>query len=165
MTDQGRKKEPVHKIQRGSIEAAVWENTTRTNGKAKAWYSVQIYRRYKTDQGEYRETNSYALSDFVFNLDQTDGLERPADDVPTANNSPLEEAQKIVDGMPNPPEIRYGASLNPCYNAARDVVLMPTMGQFEDGEHFFSTLHHELVHSTGAPGRLNRFEKREGGSR
>ncbi len=65
MTDQGKKKEPVHKIQRGSIEAAVWENTTQTNGKSKTWYSVQIYRRYKTDQGEYRETNSYALSDLV----------------------------------------------------------------------------------------------------
>ena len=28
MTDQGKKKEPIHKIQRGSIEAAVWENTS-----------------------------------------------------------------------------------------------------------------------------------------
>ena len=47
MTDQGKKKEPIHKIQRGSIEAAVWENTS---GK-KTWYSVQIYRRYKTEPG------------------------------------------------------------------------------------------------------------------
>jgi len=61
MTDQGKKKEPIHKIQRGSIEAAVWENTS---GK-KTWYSVQIYRRYKTEQGEYREANSYALADLV----------------------------------------------------------------------------------------------------
>ena len=61
MTAQGKKKEPIHKIQRGSIEAAVWENTS---GK-KTWYSVQIYRRYKTEQGEYREANSYALADLV----------------------------------------------------------------------------------------------------
>ena len=84
----------------------------------------------------------YPFLAFVFNLDQTEGIERPADDVPTRKNSPLEEAQKIVDGMPNPPEIRYGASFNPCYNAALDVVLMPTMGQLEDGEHFYSSLLH-----------------------
>ena len=61
-----KKKEPIHKIQRGSIEAAVWENVTNSpGGKSKTWYSVQIYRRYQTDQGEYRQANSYALSDLV----------------------------------------------------------------------------------------------------
>ena len=33
--------------------------------RQKTWCSVQIYRRYKTDQGEYREANSYALADLV----------------------------------------------------------------------------------------------------
>ena len=66
MTDQGKKKEPIHKIQRGSIEAAVWENVTdKTGGKRKVWHSVAIYRSYRTDQGEYREANSYALADLV----------------------------------------------------------------------------------------------------
>ena len=52
---------------RGSIEAAIWENVTNnaSSGKSKTWYSVQIYRRYQTDQGEYRQANSYALSDLV----------------------------------------------------------------------------------------------------
>jgi hypothetical protein len=61
MTDQGRKKQPLHKIQRGSIEAAIWENQTG----AKTWHGIAIYRRYKTDQGEYREANTYALADLV----------------------------------------------------------------------------------------------------
>ena len=60
MTDQGKKK-PIHRIQRGSIEAAIWENQTGE----KAWHSIAIYRRYKTDQGEYREANTYALADLV----------------------------------------------------------------------------------------------------
>ena len=66
MTEQ-KKKEPIHKIQRGSIEAAVWENVTTSpaGGKPKTWYSVQIYRRYQTEQGEYRQANSYALADLV----------------------------------------------------------------------------------------------------
>src|SRR5512135_3728578 len=66
MTEQ-KKKEPIHKIQRGSIEAAVWENVSKTpaGAKSKTWYSVQIYRRYQTEQGEYRQANSYALADLV----------------------------------------------------------------------------------------------------
>ena len=62
---EGKKKEPIHKIQRGSIEAALWENTTNPGEKTRTWYSVQIYRRYKTDQGKYCQTNSYALADLV----------------------------------------------------------------------------------------------------
>ena len=60
MTDQP-KKEPVHRVTRGSIEAAVWENSS--NGRT--WHNVQIYRRYKTDGGEFREANTYALADLV----------------------------------------------------------------------------------------------------
>lgn len=56
MTD-GKKKEPIHKIQRGSIEAAVWENQTNAGGKLKTWYSIQIYRRYKSEHGEYCQLN------------------------------------------------------------------------------------------------------------
>ena len=41
------------------------ELTYKTGGKRKVWHSVPIYRRYKTDQGEYREANSYALADLV----------------------------------------------------------------------------------------------------
>ena len=59
----------------------------------------------------------YPFIAFVFNLDQTEGIERPADDVPAVKNYPLEEAQKILDAMPKRPEIRHGASFNPCYRA------------------------------------------------
>ena len=107
----------------------------------------------------------YPFVAFVFNLDQTADIERPADDVPAAKNDPLEEAQRIVAAMPRRPEIRHGASFNPCYNAALDVVEMPNLGQFENAAAYFSVLHHELVHSTGATGRLNRFAMRAGESR
>ncbi|HMB04237.1 MAG TPA: zincin-like metallopeptidase domain-containing protein, partial [Isosphaeraceae bacterium] len=67
--------------------------------------------------------------------------------------------------MPNCPEIRHGASLNPCYMGAIDIVVMPNMGQFEDDEDYYAALLHELLHSTGHKSRLNRFEKREGENR
>ena len=40
MTDQGKKKEPIHKIQRGSIEAAVWENVRQAERNGR--YSVHL---------------------------------------------------------------------------------------------------------------------------
>src|SRR5690606_5012741 len=37
-----------------------------------------------------------------------------------------------------------------------DVVVMPKLEQFDNPQEFYSTLFHELVHSTGAKHRLNR---------
>lgn len=107
----------------------------------------------------------YPFLSCVFNLDQTEGVERPADDVPAAKHDALREAERIIDAMPKRPEIRHGASFNPCYDATLDMVLMPNKGQFENAEGYFAALHHEIVHSTGHPSRLNRFEKRGGESR
>jgi hypothetical protein len=60
MTEQG-KKEPVQKIRRGSVEAALWENETR----GKVWHNVSIYRCFKSENGDFREAPTYALSDLV----------------------------------------------------------------------------------------------------
>ena len=107
----------------------------------------------------------YPFLAFVFNLDQTEGIERPADDVPAAKNYPLEEAQKIVDAMPNRPEIRHGASFNPCYKACWMWWKCRTWASSRMPRIIFVTLHHEIVHSTGHKSRLNRFEKSDGESR
>ena len=61
MNDQQSKREPVWKQKRGSVEAAVWENTK----DGRTWHNVAIYRRYKTDGGQYREAHTYALADLV----------------------------------------------------------------------------------------------------
>lgn len=129
------------------------------------WRTPDEMARLKADGKAAAPAPCYPFLAFVFNLDQTEGVERPADDVPARRNSPLEEAQRIVAEMPKRPRIRHSASFNPCYNAAHDVVDMPNLGQFEDAEHYFSALYHELCHATGAKGRLNRFEKSDGESR
>lgn len=61
MNDQQTKREPVWKLKRGSVEAAVWENSK----DGRTWHNVAIYRRYKTDGGQYREAHTYALADLV----------------------------------------------------------------------------------------------------
>jgi hypothetical protein len=60
MTDQ-QKQGPATKFKRGSIEAAVFENSK--NGKT--WHNVSISRRYKNSSGEYRTASTYAFADLV----------------------------------------------------------------------------------------------------
>ena len=42
------------------------------------------------------------------------------------------------------------------YSIARDEITVPLKGQFDKGEEFYGTLLHEMAHSTGAKGRLDR---------
>ena len=129
------------------------------------WRTPEERARLQADGKAAEPAPCYPFVAFVFNLDQTDGLARPADDVPVTANSPLTAAENIIAAMPQRPEIRHGAALNPCYLGALDVVVMPHMGQFESAEHYFSTVYHELIHSTGHKSRLNRFETRAEESR
>ena len=43
------------------------------------------------------------------------------------------------------------------YSPAEDSVTVPCRAQFQTGDEFYSTLFHELVHSTGHISRLDRF--------
>lgn len=42
------------------------------------------------------------------------------------------------------------------YSIKRNEIVVPLKSQFKDGESFYGTLFHEMVHSTGAKGALNR---------
>lgn len=101
----------------------------------------------------------------VFNASQADGL--PELEVEeTREFTPIEEAQKIVDGYVwdpsggneniGPPVLGgYNAAL---YNPARDVIQMPAPEDFFLDESYYSTLFHEMIHSSGHEKRLKRIE-------
>ena len=72
-----------------------------------------------------------------------------------ATVAPIDAAEQVVRQMPNPPSIKYGVR-GACYFPFRDEVQMPEMRNFTDSEEFYSTLFHELAHSTGHESRLDR---------
>ena len=96
----------------------------------------------------------------VFNLDQVDGI--PEGKIPAkpaeipAEFHTIEEAEAIVEGMPQRPEIRYNAGDRAFYRLSTDTVTMPHRELFDSPESFFGTLFHELTHAVGAPSRLAR---------
>lgn len=68
-------------------------------------------------------------------------------------------ADAIVRAMPNPPKINFSdVCRNPAYTPSTDTVSVPPLKQYaeSDSGEFYSTLFHELAHSTGAKSRLNR---------
>ena len=90
----------------------------------------------------------------VFNLAQTEGIAIPARAAGVAFN-PIEAAEAIVAGMPQKPEIRHGQG-RAFYRPSEDFVGMPSRESFSAPEAYYSTLFHELAHSTGHVSRLNR---------
>lgn len=57
------------------------------------------------------------------------------------------------------------ASDNAYYSISKDEIVIPLKTQFHDGERFYSTLLHEMAHSTGAENRLDRLKQRSFGSK
>jgi len=92
----------------------------------------------------------------VFNIAQVDGLEPPAwPRLGPLAFQPIARCEQLVAAIPTPPFIRHGASAA-YYQPRPDVLSMPDPARFESAEEYYSTLFHELTHSTGHEARLNR---------
>jgi antirestriction protein ArdC len=93
----------------------------------------------------------------VFNVEQCEGLRiQPAE--PTADQppaEPIEVCEQLVAAWLEKPTIRHGGDCA-SYNKVLDCVHMPERTCFDSVEEYYSTLFHELAHSTGHPTRLNR---------
>lgn len=96
----------------------------------------------------------------VFNLEQVDGINHDwvkPEPVEVKENEILEEAQKIIDNMPQRPALKETKECTqPCYQPFFDRVEMPVRNNFEGSEEYYSTMFHELAHSTGHESRLAR---------
>ncbi len=93
----------------------------------------------------------------VFNVEQIEGV----DIAPVATTSiigdkvRIERADVLATSMPNPPFVEEKGN-EAWYNPESDIVRIPKIGQFESIDSYYSTLYHELAHSSGHPSRLNR---------
>ncbi|MDQ7797871.1 MAG: zincin-like metallopeptidase domain-containing protein [Candidatus Edwardsbacteria bacterium] len=94
----------------------------------------------------------------VFNLEQVGGI--PEDKLPKVEKAavpPIGLCERIVQKMPNRPVIETASSAY--YSTAKDTIGIPSKKLFVNSEEYYSTLFHEMVHSTSHPSRLNREVK------
>lgn len=94
----------------------------------------------------------------VFHVSQVDGVE-PRDMKPIEHN-PIDEAEKIKIDYVNRENIliKEVVSNDAYYSPRMDYIQVPCKEQFKDIMEFYSTLFHEMVHSTGHKDRLGRLD-------
>lgn len=102
------------------------------------------------DENQKPKSVPYVKLFTVFNHAQCEGL--PEEEVKAPENK---LASDIVEGFKNKPEIIYGKNLA-CYIPSSDKIYMPSFETFHSEGEFYSTLFHEMVHSTGHETRLDR---------
>ena len=96
----------------------------------------------------------------VFNVAQCDGIHVPIPTGIQTDFQPIKQCEEVVSQMPSAPMIQHGGE-QALYSPPLDMVKMPDAPTFESSEAYYTTLFHELVHSTGHGSRLNRKEVTE----
>src|SRR5271170_6449031 len=129
----------------------------RENGTLVSFWKFNEYARKNGKTGELENKTSVLLRYYrVFNIEQCEGLKALyGDDQKPVN--PIAECESIANRMPNAPRIEQHSQA--FYRPSADMVGMPSRSCFESPEGYYSTLFHELTHSTGHRSRLNRFEE------
>lgn len=99
----------------------------------------------------------YPFYSTVFNLEQCEGLQKPEDDTRIFEHEPRAEAERVIREMPNRPRLVNSHTERPFYQSSTDTVSVPVARRFETADYYYSTMFHELGHSTGHESRLNRL--------
>src|ERR1700738_4730867 len=120
------------------------------------FWKIGEERIVKSADGTERKSKPFLLRFYrVFNIEQTEGI---AEKLGLGNASPripsIDQCETIVSSMPNPPKREQ--SDRAWYRPSTDSVGMPSRNSFNSGEEYYSTLFHELTHSTGHASRIGR---------
>jgi antirestriction protein ArdC len=126
------------------------------------FWKINSYKQ--TDKQGNEEEKKVPLLRYynVFNYEQTEGLKIESDIVIPANNFVKNElCEMFVKNYQQNNQslkIKIGLSSQACYSPAYDQISMPELNQFHSDSEYYSTLFHEMAHSTGHQNRLNRKE-------
>jgi antirestriction protein ArdC len=145
-------------------ESAYWLtfNQARERGgmvrKGEKASMVVFWKQYETTDKQTGEPTKVPVMRYynVFSICQCDGITLP-DAVPftPTDFTPIETAEAIVSGYEGGPAIEHGGT-QAFYRPATDKVHIPEPTRFATPAKYYSTLLHELSHSTGRSQRLDR---------
>jgi antirestriction protein ArdC len=123
-------------------------------------FAKRMSKDVETDDGLEEKTYTVLRYSTVFNIEQTEGcqLKLPELTVLTEHEK-IERCEAVYANMPKRPELRSDSPsrrFQAYYSQTLDYVNLPARHCFDKPEEFYSTLYHELTHSTGHASRLNR---------
>ena len=129
------------------------------------FYKPYLIAEEKTNEvtGEVEKTEKLIpllKSYYVFHINDTTGIEPLS--FKKNDFNPIEEAEKISSNYLSRENIKLNLLVqnNAYYSPRNDEITLPIKEQFKSSEAYYSTLFHEMTHSTGHESRLNRFENK-----
>lgn len=125
--------------------------------------SVILWKPIEKVNDEGEKVKRFFMTTFsIFNAEQAD-WPNGAPTVPEmADHDPIAEAEAIVAGyLADGPTFSHGGD-RAFYSPSLDAIRIPEMGTFVSVAGYYSTLFHEMTHSTGHALRLNRDGVTEG---
>lgn len=144
-------------------EYLTWNQVQKQSGRVKkgsSSYMVTFYKMVeKTEENEdgEPETVTYPVLRYyrIFHVDDVRGIESKFELEPISTNG---KAAKVVHDYHsyNGLKIQHSKSTKAYWNPVEDMISMPVRNQFDSVEDYYSTLFHELIHSTGHQSRLDR---------
>lgn len=118
-------------------------------------------RVQENEDGTTESKKSFVLQYYhVFHIDDCEGVKsKRKEDFKNTELHPIETAETVVNEYVDR-ETTLTLQVTPSNRAyfapAQDLVVVPTMEQYDHIEEYYSTLFHELVHSTGVSQRCDR---------
>jgi antirestriction protein ArdC len=119
---------------------------------------VTLWKPFEKMNAEGEMVQSMFMTTFnVFNVEQADWTNGEMPTVPEmAEHDPIEDAERIAAAyLADGPAFSTGGD-RAYYSPSADSIRVPEMGTFATREGYYSTIFHEMIHSTGHASRLNR---------
>jgi antirestriction protein ArdC len=120
---------------------------------------VFFWKQYETTDRETGEPVRVPVLRYynVFNAEQIEGIETPdAVTFEPLDFHPIDSAEQIAANYRSGPAVHHDGGQQAFYHPFTDTVHMPEQTRFASVEEYYSTLFHELSHSTGHSNRLDR---------
>ena len=114
---------------------------------------IIFYKTYEKENSEgEKDTIPVMRSYTVFNREQIEGLPEQKG-FKLFNWEPIQAGENLK--LSSDCEIQQ-QNVIPCYNLKLDVILIPEKARFNTAENYYTTLAHEMIHSTMHKTRLDR---------
>lgn len=153
-------------------EYATFNQISKEGGKVKKGAKSKIVvfwspvKKEVEEDGEKKEKVFYVLRYYrVFNLNDCENIKKKFlnDDDTKYIHELVMDAESVIDGYckanPSLKIEREEKSGRAFYRPSEDLIKVPCTEQFKDIEEYYSTLFHEMTHSTGHWSRLERFKE------
>ena len=145
-----QRKNPEVKLKKGSKSYKIY-----------FWKPVERGEDEESEKDREKDRPNFIFRYYnVFHASDVDGI---ADDTADFINDPIESAERVVSAYKRECQINIKVGSDRAYyNPTLDSITVPSINQYENVTEYYSTVFHEMIHSTGHITRLKIFEDAPG---